>query len=116
MLITIQEIKAKTIVGIWAFEKKKKQPIIINCYINCDVSGAIESDNIKDVLDYYKLSKEIIKKVESTNFDLLEKLTDYVLKIILSKPKVISAKVQVFKPKALKPFASNVSITAEGKN
>jgi D-erythro-7,8-dihydroneopterin triphosphate epimerase len=116
MLITIQEIKAKTIVGAWAFEKKKKQPIRINCYITYDTSLAIKSDSIKNALDYYELTREIISKVESNKFELLEKLTDCVLKIILLKPQVISAKVQVFKPKALKPFASNVSITAEGKN
>lgn len=116
MLITIQEIKAKTIVGAWAFEKKKKQPVRINCYINYDTSLAVQSDSIKNALDYYELTRQIISQVESNKFELLEKLTDYVLKIILSKPQVISAKVQVFKPKALKPFASNVSITAEGKN
>lgn len=116
MLITIQEIKAKTIVGAWAFEKKKKQPIRINCYIMYNTLQAVETDSIKNALDYYELTCEIISKVESNKFELLEKLTDYVLKIVLSKPKVISAKVQVFKPKALKPFASNVSVTAEGKN
>jgi D-erythro-7,8-dihydroneopterin triphosphate epimerase len=115
MLITITNIKLKTIVGAWAWEKKQKQPVIINCFIEYGTGKALKSDSIKDALDYYELTKEITSKVKAKDFELLEKLTDFILQIILTKDKVKWAKVEVQKPKALRPFAKTVSITAEGK-
>ncbi|MFC1569351.1 dihydroneopterin aldolase [bacterium] len=109
MKIHIKNLRLQTIVGIFAWERKEVQDVIINIEFEFDGSKAAESDNIKDTVDYKSLKKQIINKVETSQFYLLEKLANCVLDIIMSEPKVSRAKVEVDKPQALR-FADSVSV------
>ena len=113
VIIKIKNLKLKTIVGIFDWERTEKQDVIINAEIEFDGAKAANSDNIEDTVDYKKINKKIIEVVESSKFFLLEKLADTVLKIIMEDKKVIKAKVEVDKPGALR-FADSVSIECDG--
>ncbi|MCK5391899.1 MAG: FolB domain-containing protein, partial [Deltaproteobacteria bacterium] len=60
MIIKIKNLKLRTIVGIYEWEKKTKQDIVINVEIEFDGSKAIETDNIEDTVDYKTITKKII--------------------------------------------------------
>ncbi|MCB9771945.1 MAG: dihydroneopterin aldolase [Candidatus Omnitrophica bacterium] len=107
--IRITDLKLQTIIGINAWERKLKQDIIINVFLDFDSSKAAKSDNIKDTLDYKALKKQIMTFIRSSKFFLLEKLVEEVLTLIMSDPKVLKATVRIDKPKALR-FAKSVSI------
>lgn len=109
MLVRIKNLKLKTIIGIDDWERKKKQNIVINIEYEIKDSKAHKSDNINDTLNYRALNKEVIKFVKSSRFYLLEKLVSEILKIILKDKRVVRAKVEVDKPKALK-YSDSVSI------
>ncbi|MBN1780251.1 dihydroneopterin aldolase [bacterium] len=113
MKIKIKNLRLRTIVGIYAWERKETQDVIINITIEFDGSGAAQTDNVRNTVDYKALKKRIVSEVESSRFKLLEKLADHVLRIILEDKKVLSARVEVDKPHALR-FADSVSVTCTG--
>jgi D-erythro-7,8-dihydroneopterin triphosphate epimerase len=110
-LIRIKNLRLRTIIGIFDYEREHKQDIIINIKIYFDHRKAVITDSINDTVDYKKITKKIIADVENTNFQLIEKLADFVLNIIMEDEKVQVAKVKVDKPHALR-YADSVSIEA----
>ena len=107
--IRITNLRLRTIIGIYDWEKKTKQDVVLNITIYYDGAKPCRSDNINDTIDYKALTKKIIKKIESTKFKLIEKLGAVVLKIVLENPLVEEATVRVDKPGALR-FADSVSV------
>ena len=108
--IHIKDLSLRTIIGINDWEREKKQDILINIAIDFHPSKSIESDRIEDTLDYKALTKEIITMVESSEYFLLEKLADVILKIIMAHSEAQAADVTIDKPHALR-FAKSVSVT-----
>ena len=107
--ITIKNLRLRTIIGIEAAERTHKQDIIINVEIEVDTAQAAQSDQIGDAFNYKTITKRIIKFVESSDFFLLEKLVDQILKFIMQDENVIAATVEIDKPAALR-FADSVSL------
>jgi len=112
--IRITNLKLRTIIGIHDWEREHKQDVIINVAVEFDASKSIESDSIKDTIDYKVITKRIIKQVEASEFQLLEKLTQLVLDIIMENPQVWEVTVRIDKPFALR-FADSVSIELNKK-
>ena len=112
--IRISNLKIRTIIGIHDWEREHKQDIIINIEMDFDASKSIKSDRIEDTVNYKVITKHIIKEVESSNFQLLEKLTQFILNIVMENPQVQEATVRVDKPFALR-FADSVSIELREK-
>lgn len=114
MIIRIKNLRLRTLVGIFDWERVNKQDIVINIQMEFDGSKAGQSDKIEDTVDYKKINKAIIQEVENSQFFLLEKLAQRVLEIILQNPRVLHAKVEIDKPGALR-FADSVSVECEAR-
>ena len=113
MILRIENIRLRTIVGIYDWEKKNNQDVIINVELEFDGSAAIKSDNIGDSVNYKTINKEIITHVENGDFDLIERIAGDVLAIIMKDKKVQKATVKVDKPGALR-FTDSVSVELSG--
>jgi D-erythro-7,8-dihydroneopterin triphosphate epimerase len=112
--IRITNLRLRTTIGANDWERDIKQDVIINITINYAASKSIESDKLKDTVDYKTITKKIIKEVEASSFYLLEKLTDMVLNIVMEDQRVSSAQVRVDKPAALR-FSDSVSVELDKK-
>jgi D-erythro-7,8-dihydroneopterin triphosphate epimerase len=110
LIINIKNLRLRTVVGIFEWEKKIKQDIVINLEIEFDGSKAIEKDDIEYTVDYKSVTKKIISEVENREFNLIERIAGDVAKIILEDKRVQRASVKVDKPGALR-FADSVSVT-----
>ena len=110
MIIKIENLKLRTIVGIYDWEKEKKQDVIINIEMEFDGTKAIETDSIDDTIDYKTITKEIIEMVEGQEYNLIERIAGDAMKIIMRNDKVQKASVRVDKPGALR-FTDTVSVT-----
>lgn len=115
MILRIENIRLRTIVGIYEWEKKNKQDVIINVELEFDGTAASKSDDINDSVNYKTINKEILERVENTKFELIEKIAGDVLAIILKDKKVQKARVKVDKPGALR-FTDSVSVELCGSN
>ena len=112
MKIRVRNLRLRTIVGIYDWEKAEKQDVIINIEFEIDGTKAALSDSISDTLNYKNLNKKIIDTVQSSEFNLLEKLAKTVLDIVMQEEKVLWARVEVDKPGALR-FSDSVSVECE---
>lgn len=107
--IRVTDLRLRAIIGINDWEREHKQDIVINISIDYDANPSIETDHIDDTIDYKTITKEIINTIEKSEFYLLEKLADTIIKIVMKNPKAKSSSVRVDKPGALR-FADSVSV------
>lgn len=110
MIIKIKNLALRTIIGFKDWEREKKQDVLINLKIETDAEKGLETDIVDDSVDYKTITKKIISEVENTNFNLLEKLADFILDLVMEDNKVKRATIEVDKPYALR-FSESVSIT-----
>lgn len=110
MIIKIENLRLRTIIGVYDWEKENRQDLIINVAIDFDGRKAVKSDSIDDTLDYKAINKKIISFVETNDFNLLERVAWGICDIVFEYPAVKWASVKVEKPGALR-FADSVSVT-----
>ena len=110
MKIFIKNLRARAKIGVYSFEKHQKQDIIFNIELTIDASKSKQSDDLCDTIDYCKLSSDIVKLTEDSNFELIERLMSEVLAIIKATDKAKSASVEIIKPAALANYSAIVSI------
>jgi FolB domain len=107
--IKITDLSLRTIIGGNDWERNTPQDVVINIALTFNADRAITSDAMEDTVDYKSLKRRIIDEVEKSSFHLLEKLTSRVLEIVMEDTRVLSAKVRIDKPSALR-FAKTVSV------
>ncbi len=112
MIVKIKNLRLRTIVGIYDWEKKKPQEVVINLQITFDGAKAAETDDIKETIDYKTLRNQIIDHVEKNDFNLVEKIASDVTDIAIANPLAKKVVVEVDKPGALR-LTDSVSIVVE---
>ena len=110
--INIHNLRLRTLIGFNPDERVKKQDVVLNIEINYAIDDLVLQDSIEDALNYKLITKSVIRHVEQGQFLLLEKLVSDVLNICCDHPSVLSSKVTIDKPHALR-FADSVSLTLE---
>jgi len=107
--IRIHDLRLRAIIGINDWEREALQDIVLNIAFDFDETKAAQSDDLADTIDYKSLKKRIIRLVEASRYNLIEKLGTEVLNLIMEEPKITSAQIRLDKPLALR-FAKSVSI------
>lgn len=110
MEIKIENLKLRTVVGIFEWEKEVKQDVVINVYMHIDGNLAAATDNIEDTVDYKRITKDIINHVEENSFNLIEKIAGDIANLVMNDNRIKKTVVKVDKPGALR-FADSVSVT-----
>ena len=96
-IIFIRELKIKTLIGIYPWERKVAQAIQIDIEIALPTSKACQTDNFEDALDYASIIKRINESLSQKQFSLLEALAEHIAQIILIEFKAPWTKVNVAK-------------------
>jgi len=112
--LKIKNLLLRSYVGFNPHEIGKRQDLMLNIGIEYASGNEELSDNPDDALDYRTITKEIIEKVENSEFKLLEALARMVLKTIMNYERVIAAEVEIDKLHALR-FSESVSITLSAR-
>ena len=113
-VIRIKNLLIPTIIGFNPEERINLQDVIINLEIEVDISKAVITDHQDSIYNYKTITKSIISFVSESNYNLLEKLSYEVLRMIMEDERLLRAKVEIDKPKALK-FSDSVSVELEAK-
>lgn len=108
--ITIHELKIDTIIGVYAWERAIKQPVLFDIEFTIDNTIAATSDNIKDAYDYAAIAERVNQFVSNSNYQLIETLAERVAELLMTEFKISGLKLRLSKPTAIKN-AKAVSIT-----
>ena len=99
--IFINDLILPCTIGVFDFERKNKQNVIINIALHLDVSKAGKTDAIEDTVNYQDIVNAVSKKVETSKYHLLEALAEMIAAICLKDKRVKQAHVKIEKPKAI---------------
>ena len=77
--VFIKDLEVETVVGIYDWEREVRQLISISLVMDFDLTKAAKLDKIEDSLNYKKISKRIIKLVETLKSKLIENLAQKLL-------------------------------------
>ena len=100
--IFLDELKIDTIIGIWDWERKVRQTVIIDLEMSADIAKAAASDSVEDTLNYKSVAKRVQQFVADSSFQLVETLAERIAGIIRDEFDVAWVKVRVHKPGAIR--------------
>lgn len=84
-IIFLRELKIETVIGIYDWERKIKQVVVLDLEMATDIKKAAETDHIDDTLDYKAVAKRVIEFVEGSSFQLVETLAEKVAEVVLTE-------------------------------
>ena len=87
-IIYLKDLRIDTIVGIYEWERRTRQTVILDIEMGADISRAARTDAIEDTLNYKAVAKRIISFVEGSDCQLIETLAERVADILLREFKV----------------------------
>lgn len=100
--IFLSALSVECIVGIWEWERRVKQRIVIDLEIASDIRRAAASDRIEDAVDYKKVAKRLLAFVGESQFHLVETLAEGVARVVITEFGVDWVKVRLNKQGAIR--------------
>ena len=100
-IVFIRELKVDTVVGIYDWERRIRQNVVLDLDMAADIARAAKSDRIEDTLDYKAVAKRVIQYVSGAEFKLVETLAEKVAELVMQEFKVRWVKVTLNKPGAV---------------
>ena len=100
--IFLDELKIDTIIGIWDWERKIRQTIVIDLEMSADIAKAAASDEVVDTLNYKAVAKRLQAFVGDSRYQLVETLAENIARIIREEFDVAWVRVKVHKPGAIR--------------
>lgn len=81
-IVFIRSLKIDTVIGIYDWERKIRQEVILDLEMSSDVRRAAASEKIEDALDYKAVAKRLTAFVQQSQFQLVETLAERCAEII----------------------------------
>ena len=100
--IFLDELKIDTIIGIWDWERRIRQTVVIDLEMSADIARAAASDDVVDTLNYKAVAKRLQAFVGDSSFQLVETLAENIARIIRDEFDVAWVRVKVHKPGAIR--------------
>jgi dihydroneopterin aldolase len=100
--IFLEELKIETIIGIWEWERKIRQTVIIDLEMSADIARAAATDDVADTLNYTSVAKRLQEFVGGSSFQLVETLAERIAAVVRDEFDVAWVKVTVHKPGAIR--------------
>ena len=101
-IIYLRNLKIDTVIGIYDWERRIKQTVILDLEMATDIKKAAKSDDIEDTLDYKAIAKRVISFVEESEYKLVETLAERIAEIIVNEFKVPWVKLSLNKIGAIR--------------
>jgi dihydroneopterin aldolase len=83
--VFIEALEIECVIGIYDWERKIRQPVVLDIEMDFDNRVPAASDAIEDTLDYKAVSKRLIEFVGGSSFGLVEALAEQCCRIILEE-------------------------------
>jgi dihydroneopterin aldolase len=111
-IVYLRDLKIECVIGIFEWERRIKQTIVLDLDMGADIRRAAATDHIEDTLDYKAVSKRLIEFVSASQFQLVETLAEKIAGIVLDEFNVPWVRVRVNKRGAIRN-AADVGVVIE---
>lgn len=114
-IVFIRELKVDTVVGIYDWERRIRQNVVLDIEMGSDIACGAKTDRIQDALDYKAVAKRVARYVGESEFQLVETLAEKVAELVMREFKVPWIKIILNKPGAVSGSKSVGVIIERGK-
>src|SRR5512140_594706 len=101
-IIFLTGLTTECIIGIWDWERKVRQKVVIDLEMGADIRKAAASDHIDDTLDYKRVSKRVLQFVVDSQFQLVETLAEHIAQLVVIEFAVPWVRVKLNKQGAIR--------------
>ena len=110
--IFLHELKVDAVIGIWDWERKIRQTVVIDLDMATNIRKAAETDSVEDTLNYKLVAKRVQQFVANSEFQLVETLAENIARIVIDEFGIAWVRVRVNKPGAIRG-AKDVGVIIE---
>ena len=114
-VVIVKDLRFKTIIGLWDWERQMQQIVSIDLEMAWDMSRAAKSEDLEDALEYKSVSRQVKKLVQEKQFKLVETAADGIAAMIMKDFDVPWIKVAIHKPYAV-TGSKSVGVVVERGN
>ena len=75
-IVYLRGLRIDTVIGIYDWERRTTQTVILDLEMSADIARAAASDRIDDTLNYKAVAKRLIQFVGDSDFQLVETLAE----------------------------------------
>ena len=101
-IIYIHDLRIESVIGIYEWERKIKQTVVLDIEMAGDCRKAAQNDDVEDTLNYKSVAKRLIELVGSSECQLVETLAERCAAVVLEEFHVPWVKLRVNKQGALR--------------
>lgn len=101
-VVFLHGVRIDTVIGIWEWERRLKQTLILDLDMGTDLSRAGHSDAIEDTIDYKAVTKRIFKLADERAFFLVEALAETLAQILLVEFGLVWVRIKINKKGAVR--------------
>lgn len=111
-IVFIEALAVETTIGIYDWERKIRQKVVLDVEMGFDNARPAASDQIEHTVDYKAVSKRLIAFIEASNFQLVETLAERCAAIIREEFGAPWVRLRLAKPGAV-TGADSVGVVIE---
>ncbi|MEA3292008.1 MAG: dihydroneopterin aldolase [Pseudomonadota bacterium] len=111
-IIYLHGLEVGCVIGVWEWERKITQTVIIDLDMARDIRPAAASDLLEDTLSYKDISKRVSAFVGDSAFNLVETMAERIADILLGEFGVPWCRVKINKRGAVRG-AGDVGVVIE---
>ena len=100
-IVFIRELRADTVIGVYDWERRIRQSVVLDLEMATDNRRAAGRDRIEDALDYAALSARVLSFIEGSEFRLIETMAEQVAAIVMGEFAVPWLRLRLCKPGAV---------------
>jgi len=101
-IIFLSGLTTECIIGIWDWERRVKQKVVIDLEMGSDIRKAARTDVIEDTLDYKGVAKRLLSFVGESEFQLVETLAERIARVVVTEFDVPWVRVRLNKQGAIR--------------
>ncbi|MGV6807528.1 MAG: dihydroneopterin aldolase [bacterium] len=100
-LVYIKGLEVETIIGVFDWEQRVRQRLVIDLEMQSNFEQAAKSDALSNTLDYGAISERLTEATKQSRFKLLESLAERLAAILQDEFGISSFTLSVSKPGAV---------------
>ncbi|HET6604679.1 MAG TPA: dihydroneopterin aldolase [Xanthomonadaceae bacterium] len=100
--VFIEGLEVECIIGIYDWERRVRQPVVLDLEMRFDNRSASARDHIDDTLDYKAISRRLVEFVSQSEFGLVETLAERCAAIVTGEFGVEHVRLRLSKPGAVR--------------
>ena len=109
----LKNLEVAGIVGVYARERERPQPLLFDIEVDYDLAPAAQSDALADAIDYDGVAAAIAELVRQRRFVLIETLAEEAAALLLDRiDRARRVRLEVRKPQAV-PAAACAFVRVE---